>query len=182
MPARLLAWAEFEALAAEILARGSQVRFEARGASMRPFIQDGDLVTIQAVEAGSVKKGDILLARMNGGRLVVHRARQVTPAFVLIQGDAVMDPDGRLSLSSILGRVTAVERAGRPVHFNHGMQRFLSAAWLVAAPVRRQLFGLMRFCYHILRKGKKEPIPSPTCPFGHPKRVPKGEKRTDREL
>ncbi len=151
MPERLLDFPEFEALAAEILTRGSQLRFEARGGSMRPFIQDGDRVTIQAANLGALKRGDIIFARLDSGRLVVHRVRQVTLVSVLIQGDAILAPDGRLVRDQVLGRVTAVERAGKQVNFDHGVQAWLSAAWLAAAPACKPLFGLMRFFYRILR-------------------------------
>ena len=144
MAERVLDWSEFESLAADLLSRGSRLRFRARGTSMHPFIQDGDLVTVEAVEAGSPRRGDIVLARLSSGRLVVHRVRQTGPDFLLVQGDAVPAPDGRLGLENVLGRVAAVERAGRPVRFERGPQRVLAFAWLALAPARRLLLNLRR--------------------------------------
>ena len=151
MAERLLDWAEFDALAAELLGRGSRLRFRARGTSMHPFIQDGDLVTVEAAAAGTPRRGDIVLARLASGRLVVHRVRQVGPDSLLVQGDAVPAPDGRLGLASVLGRVTAVERAGRPVRFERGLQRVLAGAWLALAPARRRLLKVRRAVGLMLR-------------------------------
>ena len=65
--------AEFAELSAEVLAQGGFLHFRAHGFSMVPFIRDGDLLTIQAVESTTLHVGDVLFYRTGWGRLIAHR-------------------------------------------------------------------------------------------------------------
>jgi signal peptidase I len=100
-------------MAHELLARGSTVTFVARGASMRPFLRDGDRVTLAPLR-GRPRLGDVVLTR--GASLgVVHRVVALRGGRVLTKGDALPRSDGWRSLGDVLGRVERVERAGRAV-------------------------------------------------------------------
>lgn len=43
-----------------------EVSFTTHGSSMTPKIESGDWVTVERVDPATVKKGDIVLARVNG--------------------------------------------------------------------------------------------------------------------
>jgi signal peptidase I len=43
-----------------VLEKGKAFRFEARGMSMRPLIQDGDVVTVRSLAAGEPRTGDVV--------------------------------------------------------------------------------------------------------------------------
>jgi phage repressor protein C with HTH and peptisase S24 domain len=58
----------FTAVSAELLRNGYGIRFEARGSSMFPTINDGESVTVEPIGARDVRRGDILL--YNGSRLI----------------------------------------------------------------------------------------------------------------
>ncbi len=133
---------EFGALAAEILESGHSLRFRARGASMRPFLRDGDLLHVQPVSLPAIRRGDVVLCRA-GDHLVAHRViniRREHGQFILIvQGDALAYPDGRIFPDQVLGRVVTVERDGRPIRMDTLLQRHLGLAWMTLAPFIRWL-------------------------------------------
>lgn len=105
---------QFLDLAAEILNQGSSLRFRARGVSMRPIIQDGDLLEIRPLDWGQIRRGDILLFRASPRQSLVHRVvgiqRVAGAARFLLQGDAVLQPDGWIDPMQVLGRVERIER------------------------------------------------------------------------
>jgi hypothetical protein len=100
-------------MARELLARGLPVTFVARGASMWPFVRDGDRLTVAPL-AGAPRLGDVVLVGGEGFG-VVHRVVRVAGGRVLTKGDALPRSDGWAPLGRVLGRVVAVERRGRPV-------------------------------------------------------------------
>ncbi len=136
MPDLLVGFDEFESLAADILQNEMRLRFKARGGSMRPFIRDGDLVEIQRVASGALQRGDVVLCRLENGRLVVHRVIRTGPQDVLIQGDAFSRPDGRVAYSDVLGQVVVIWRQGKALRLNGFWMKIFVSAWLLLAPLR----------------------------------------------
>src|SRR5207244_13021319 len=67
----------FPDLTAELLRRGSCVRFRATGASMQPTIEDGEVITVAPVTPMAVKRGDILLYQNELG-VFAHRVVRIT--------------------------------------------------------------------------------------------------------
>jgi signal peptidase I len=115
-------------LAREILSRGRAFRFLARGASMSPFIRDGDVITLVPFDPADCMPGAVVAyARPDTAALVVHRVVAVAGDRCRIQGDNNLVPDGEIPCASIIGTVSRVERAGRPVRFGLGPERSLIA-------------------------------------------------------
>lgn len=140
---------DFGVLAADILENAHELRLCARGLSMVPFIQDGEILVVQAGKAA--RRGDIVLCRLDNGRILAHRVLRVeqerghaSPSALLIQGDALGRPDGLVPLDAVLGRVTAVERDGRRIAMDSGLQRWLGLLWAVLPPLCRRLVAA--FC------------------------------------
>jgi hypothetical protein len=125
-------------LLADLLRGGTPVRLEVTGHSMSPFIRSGDVVTIEPLSSHRPTLGAVV-ALAPGGRLLVHR---------LVgwgRGDAAAGADPSASPDDLLGRVSRVERGGRPVRLGLGLER-LPIAWLsrlgllrVLARLREQL-------------------------------------------
>ena len=122
---------DLEALLRAVLARNVPFRFRARGSSMHPFIRDGDRVTVSPATDANFHLGDVVACVDNGaGRLIVHRITAASRGVYLIQGDNNPAPDGWISRTHVLGRVTLVEREGKPGPTGLGWERYL-IAWLV---------------------------------------------------
>ena len=136
--------ADFQAVVAEILNSNNLLRFRARGASMYPFIRDGDVIEVQPIDASAVRCGDVVLCQWPNGRVVAHRVIQVCQKkgeeMLLIQGDAVTCPDGFISGEQVLGRVVAIERRGKRIERGGVLQQLMGMLWVELSPFSRRLY------------------------------------------
>jgi len=101
---------QFEAVSRELLKQGFTVRFQARGSSMAPCIQDGDMVHITPVITSKLRKNDIVLSRRDE-RFLIHRLVAADPQndrFVT-RGDNSPQNDPAVSSEQILGLATFKE-------------------------------------------------------------------------
>lgn len=97
-----------------VLEKGKPFRFEARGTSMHPFIQDGDLVTVGPLAGDGPKTGDVVAFVHPGtGGVRVHRVVRIDHGTYLLKGDNALGDDGTLARDAILGLVVRIERGGR---------------------------------------------------------------------
>lgn len=130
--------AEFHDLAAQILRAGHQLRFQANGRSMRPFILEGDILEVAPLSRRQIRGGDVVLVEANPGKLVAHRviktgSRQGHPIY-LIKGDACASPDGWFGSKNILGRVEVIERGCRQILLTTPGQHLKAQMWVMFAP------------------------------------------------
>jgi signal peptidase I len=99
----------------EHLDQDGVIRFQASGGSMRPLIRSGDHVVVRPFD--QLSSGDILLFQQDQNWFVHRLIRQVPGTDgkmrLILQGDARMAPDPSAEIEVVLGRVTAIERAGR---------------------------------------------------------------------
>jgi hypothetical protein len=141
------------ALVAELLARFGRVRIRARGTSMLPTIQAGDVLDIQSCSADQVLDGDILLVN-RAGALRAHRmvsGSGCNARSVVTRGDAHWCPDDAVDGSEVLGRVVRVTRgnSGTDVSLDCSVRDRLrglaqSELTCIVVPVRRVLFRIAR--------------------------------------
>ncbi len=140
--------APVDELAVELLRRGGPLRIKARGASMLPFVRDGDIVFVTPTARG-IDIGDIVCYEAPVGRLFLHRVIRRDGLRVVTKGDAlsfteVIDP------RQVLGTAVALERRGRIKRLDSRVARWrnrviASLSHLVpplvsvALPVRRAL-------------------------------------------
>jgi Peptidase S24-like len=117
-----------------VLEKGLPFRFRARGWSMAPFIQDGDVITVAPLRKTPAGIGEVVaFVRPGSGNLVVHRVVARKGDNLHIQGDGLTgQTDGMISPDNLLGRVTHIERNGRRVWLGLGPERYL-VAWLSRA-------------------------------------------------
>lgn len=105
---------DFLGTALELLERqGDSYWMRVNGGSMRPLIQEGDLLQIEPVPS-SVRRGEIAAYR-RGGQLSAHRVLESPQevdrdAYVLARGDHALRPDPRIHIEQVVGRVTAIWR------------------------------------------------------------------------
>jgi len=111
-----------------VLDKGLPFRFEAKGASMLPFIRNDDLITVSPLSGNTPRFGDVVaFVLMETGKLRVHRIVGKKGNSFLIKGDNNPDADGLIPKSDVLGRVTKVERDGKQVFSGLGLERILIA-------------------------------------------------------
>lgn len=111
-----------------ILARNVPFRFRARGFSMSPFIRDDDIVTVSPKAGREPQAGDVVAVyHLQTQKLIIHRILARKAGGCLVQGDNLSRSDGLILPENVLGRVTRVERDGRPVLLGLGPERRLIA-------------------------------------------------------
>jgi hypothetical protein len=134
-------------LAAEVLRRGAPLWIKARGASMLPFMWDGDVVLVAPTPWTAVGVGDVVCYETSPGRLVLHRVIERTDDRAVTKGDALMATEA-IEPAQLLGKVTAIERHGRITRLDGRRARWrtrmiVSAGRLIPALVAAT-FGLRR--------------------------------------
>jgi hypothetical protein len=126
-----------------VLAKGVSFRFRARGFSMHPFIQDGDVLTVSPCHGKSPRPGDVVAFRHPiNQKLVVHRLIARLQSGCLMRGDGSPEADGLTPWENVIGSVSRVERGERPVRLGLGPERRL-IAWLSRRELLQPLIHLV---------------------------------------
>lgn len=119
---------EFDDLYRAVADKAGSVRLQAKGGSMYPFIQSGDWVTVSCRNDGrcDLRKGDIILFKKDDS-LYMHRVIKNDKGVLLTKGDQSFGADGVIFEETVLGRVLSVERSGRSIDTNSGINRLISS-------------------------------------------------------
>lgn len=96
----------------EHLRAGRPVTVRARGASMRPSLRDGDVITL--TPRVHPRRGDVACA-VRAGSLRLHRVVATEGERVLLRGDALLTDDGWFEPTEVYGVVRDIRRGGKPV-------------------------------------------------------------------
>jgi len=133
-------------LSKDILKKGRSVRFQAKGWSMHPFIQDGDFITVSPVEDSSIKVGDVVFYSTAEDRIIVHRVirkyRKDGRVTMLIKGDATSGPSEKVDAEDILGKVVAIERDGQTKKIDTGFCRLKGMFFAGISPLINWLYAI----------------------------------------
>ena len=130
------------------------IRFQARGGSMRPFIRDGDTITISPLPRPAPRFGEVVaFLHPSSGQVIVHRVIRREDGRFWTQGDSVGDGEGPMEASHLLGGVSRLERAGRPRRLGLGPERVLIAAVTRTPWLFRPLRAARRLARMILKRG-----------------------------
>lgn len=117
---RLLPSRAFVELIRGVLLKGADFRLRAKGFSMHPFIQDGDLVTLARCNMKKIRCGDVIaLPHPNYGNLIIHRVIKLEANRVKTKGDFNPASDGWINRDQILAQVVRVQRTHREVKRAH---------------------------------------------------------------
>ncbi|PYP89685.1 MAG: signal peptidase I [Blastocatellia bacterium AA13] len=102
--------------ARQLLANNIPLEIRLTGGTMRPSIQDGDMVTVEPINDETIQTGDIILYHSIRDTAVIHRVVRVEKSSaerrVVTRADAAVQMDIPVPLHRILGKVKRVRRAG----------------------------------------------------------------------
>jgi len=131
-------------LTKDIFKKRKSVRFQAKGWSMRPFIQDGDSITVSPVESSSVKTGDVVFYLTDENKVIVHRVmgkqKKEGGMTLLIKGDATFGPPERVDIQKILGKVVAIERDGRKRRIDTTFHHIIGLLFVGISPFSQWIY------------------------------------------
>ena len=128
---------------------------------MSPFLWDGDVITVQPLDAvsGQVRAGDIVFCDLGNDRLVVHRVKQVIRSqqdiVFVIQGDAARHPDGKVTTHQVLGKVVQIQRNGKEIETASRLQRLGGLLWLWTSPLSQRLYRLAQRAMRVMQRDSK---------------------------
>lgn len=138
---------ELAELAADMLEKGISIKFQAHGGSMRPFVLDGDTVTVGAVDVNKCSHGNIVLCRTVDESVVLHRIIRLKKdaggalQALVVQGDAHVNHEDVIDLSSIIGLVNTVQRQGKVTYSMSVMDHASAGCWNAVKPLLKRIFG-----------------------------------------
>jgi signal peptidase I len=135
---------EFTELALQILDDGNSLRFRAHGESMNPFIRNGDILEVQPVSGDTCRRGDVLLCKFEGQRIVAHRVISIQGGkgqrSLVMKGDSALCKDGITNYEQVLGRVVSLEREGKEIRIDSTKHRLSALVWNYLAPYSYRLY------------------------------------------
>ena len=140
----LLGFSHFGDLSGELLSLGFGVRFRAPGTSMHPTIRHGDLITVEPVAPSNLKRGDIILYRLQDSfiahRLVNIEERNGCGLTFFLRGDASTTCDAPVQPEQVLGKVVCLERSHRRIDPYSRKVKLWSMLYLWLARLKRGVF------------------------------------------
>jgi len=127
---------DFLEQARKLLSRSIPIQLRMSGGSMRPAIEDGDIITVEPIDDDAIRQGEIVLYRTRLETAVIHRVvrieRSSSDKAIVTRGDGALQNDLPVPIHRVLGRVRTVERAGQQVTMERPQRsiRDRLAGWL----------------------------------------------------
>ena len=130
--------------ALRLVQKGVTVTFPVTGQSMLPFIIGGkESVILHA--PGLTAVGDVVVARVDGNRYVVHRIINIDGDRVTLMGDGNVKGTEHCLLKDVKARVTHVVDAKDKTYYLYNKWRKSAAkVWYWLRPIRRYLLAIYR--------------------------------------
>jgi len=111
---------------------------------MHPTIRHGDVITVEPLAPAKLKRGDIILYRLQSG-LIAHRIvniekRSGYELTLILRGDASTACDSPVKPEQVLGKVVCLERDHRIIDPYSWRVRLSSMLYLWLASLKRKVF------------------------------------------
>jgi len=124
---------------------------------MRPFIEDGDLITVSPLRSSTVKVGDVVLCKTADDRVIVHRVIRKTTVdgrkVFYIKGDAAyFNQPEMVDAKMILGKVAVIEGKGQQRKSNTTLSRLINVFFALLSPFSYLIYPASSKIRDIVRK------------------------------
>lgn len=130
--------------AVRLVNEGMAVTLLVKGRSMLPFIFGGRDSVILTLP-GEIREGDVVLARIDGQRYVLHRVMTVSPDRVVLMGDGNIRGQEVCRPQDVLARADEVVGPdGRHRRLDTPKQRRRAWLWRRLLPVRRWILAVYK--------------------------------------
>ena len=130
--------------AIRLVQEGMAVTMLVKGRSMLPFILGGQESAV-LTQPGEIKTGDVVLARIDGRRYVLHRVMEVSADRVVLMGDGNIRGQEVCRPEDVLARADEVVGAdGKHRRIDTPRQKRRARIWRRLLPVRRWLLAIYK--------------------------------------
>ena len=127
-----------------LVQEGMAVTMLVKGRSMLPFILGGQESAV-LTQPGEIKTGDVVLARIDGRRYVLHRVMEVSADRVVLMGDGNIRGQEVCRPEDVLARADEVVGAdGKHRRLDTPRQKRRARIWRRLLPVRRWLLAIYK--------------------------------------
>lgn len=129
----------------KLVSEGHTVTLSVKGASMSPFIVHlRDKAVLGPFSPDDLKKGDCVLAKVEGGSYVLHRIIRREGDRLILKGDGNIQGCERCRTDDVQAILVSIIRKGREVSTSSLLWRTYSRIWMILDPVRRWLLAVWR--------------------------------------
>ena len=130
--------------AVALVNEGMAVTMLVKGRSMLPFILGG-LESAVLTRPGEIREGDVVLARIDGRRYVLHRVMSVSADRVVLMGDGNIRGQEICTPADVLARADeVVGEDGRHRRLDTPKQRRRARLWRRLLPIRRWILAVYK--------------------------------------
>lgn len=130
--------------AVRLVREGMAVTMLVKGRSMLPFILGGQESAV-LTRPGEIKTGDVVLARIDDRRYVLHRVMEVSGDRVVLMGDGNIRGQEVCRLEDVLARADEVVGVdGKHRRLDTPRQKRRARIWRRLLPVRRWLLAIYK--------------------------------------
>ena len=130
--------------AVRLVDEGLAVTMLVKGHSMLPFILGG-LESVVLTKPGTVKPGDVVLARLGNGHFVLHRVMEVSPERIVLMGDGNLRGREACRPQDVLARADeVVGEDGRHRRLDSPKMLRRARTWRRLLPVRRWILAVYK--------------------------------------
>ena len=130
--------------AVRLVQEGLAVTMLVKGHSMLPFILGG-LESVVLTKPGTVRPGDVVLARLADGHFVLHRVMEVSPERVELMGDGNLYGREVCRPQDVLARADeVVGEDGKHRRLDTPRMQRRARLWRRLLPVRRWILAVYR--------------------------------------
>ena len=131
--------------AIRLVSEGVSVTFPVKGWSMLPFIIGGEESVILERPERQLKVGDIVLARVDDGRYVVHRITRLEGDDVTLMGDGNTAGTEHCLAGDVAAIAThAVDGRGRKRYLYTPLRQRAARLWRWLRPMRRYILAIYK--------------------------------------
>ena len=129
----------------EEIRAGNSVRIRVKGNSMLPLIRpETDEIELSPLDKRTLRKGNIVLARSEDGRYLVHRIEKVKAGVVFIRGDGNTSARETCTVDNVFAQVTGIFRKDKKIGKNSCQWKFAQYGWPSSPLLRRICLGAFR--------------------------------------
>lgn len=130
--------------AVRLVQEGMAVTMLVKGRSMLPFILGGQESAV-LTQPGEIKTGDVVLARIDDRRYVLHRVMDVSADRVVLMGDGNIRGQEVCRPADVLARADEIVGAdGKHRRLDTPRQKRRARIWRRLLPVRRWLLAIYK--------------------------------------
>lgn len=130
--------------AVKLVKEGQKVTLRANGQSMLPFIIGGQ-ENVLLVPPTAPHMSDVVLARINDSRYVIHRIIAIHGSNITLMGDGNLSGKEHCHTEDIAARVDyVIDSKGKSHYLYTPFRKMMARIWFLLLPFRRYLLAIYR--------------------------------------